>query len=239
MGRTLLFAGVQINQRVGPSHPTPSIVERANAAPGRQGAERRGEEKLGRKVTYDCGHGAARHCKARLRFEDWQIRRLQGKPRPDATGCGAMRLVVAVVRHCWPEQCLIRSNLAGHAMTKQTKRPRRQKRTRKPEFGGLPAEDRAAEAATVAWTVSVTAVLMTDLAAIAAHFYRLANPESKPATFFEAIMLLTACVIGLASLALLLVVWRVRQVKPPVGFAVFAVSVAVAPVLVVAYRLLA
>ena len=80
---------------------------------------------------------------------------------------------------------------------------------------------------------------MTNLAAIAAHFYRLANPDSKPAAFFEAGMLLTACIIGLVSLALLPLVWRMRQMKPPIGIAVFAVCVAVAPVAVVAYRLVA
>ena len=109
----------------------------------------------------------------------------------------------------------------------------------KPHRDNAPyTEDRAAEAVTVAWTVSVTAVFMADLVAIAAHFYRLANPESKAAIAFEAIMLLSACGMGLVSLALLAVVWRVRRVQPPLGFVVFAGSVAIAPVLVATVRLL-
>lgn len=89
---------------------------------------------------------------------------------------------------------------------------------------------------TVAWTVSVTAVFMADLAAIAAHFYLLANPQAKLAAAFEAIMLLTAGLLGLVSLALLPVVWRVCRTRPPLGFAVFAGSVAAAPIVAILLR---
>ena len=122
--------------------------------------------------------------------------------------------------------------------SKQTSRRPARKSAEPLRTGPRIEEDRAAEAVTVAWTVSVTAVFMANLVTIAAHFYRLSNPDSKAAAAFEAIMLLSACVMGLASLALLPVVWRVRQTKPPQGFAVFAGSVAVAPLLVALVRLL-
>lgn len=77
---------------------------------------------------------------------------------------------------------------------------------------------------------------MADLATIAAHFYARFHPDSKTAAPFAAIMLLTAALLGLASLALLIVVWRTSRLKPPTGFAVFAALVAVAPLLVLAVR---
>jgi len=83
----------------------------------------------------------------------------------------------------------------------------------------------------------VTSVLLADLVTIVAHFHARSHPESKTAPPFEAIMLLTACAMGLASVTLLAVVWRVRRLKPPMGFTVFAALVAVAPVIVVAVRL--
>jgi hypothetical protein len=101
-----------------------------------------------------------------------------------------------------------------------------------------PAEEGAAVAVTIAWTVSVTAVLLADLITAASHFYLRENPDSQTAAAFEAIMSLSACVIGLVSLALLPVVWRVRRVAPPLGFAVFAGTVAAAPVVAVVFRIM-
>lgn len=99
-------------------------------------------------------------------------------------------------------------------------------------------QDQAADAITIAWTTSVSAVFLADLATIAAHFCARSNPASNTAPLFEAIMLLTACLFGIAALVLLIVVWRVSRLKPPIGFAAFAVSVAAAPVLAVIFRLL-
>ncbi len=83
----------------------------------------------------------------------------------------------------------------------------------------------------------MTGVFLADLVTIAAHFYARSNPESKTAPPFEAIMLLTACVMGLASLALLPIVWRVSRLKPPLGIVVFATLVAAAPIVVTLARL--
>ena len=89
----------------------------------------------------------------------------------------------------------------------------------------------------VAWTASVMSVFMADLATIAAHFYTRFHPDSKTAPPFEAIMLLTACFLGVASLALLAVVWRKSRMKPPRGFVVFAICVAIAPIVVTIAKL--
>jgi hypothetical protein len=100
------------------------------------------------------------------------------------------------------------------------------------------AESRASEAVTIAWTVSVTGVLVCDLIVAAAHWYVRSHPNAQPARAFEAIMLLSAALMGAVSLALLPVVWRTRRLKPPQGYVVFAALVAAAPIIVLAARLL-
>jgi hypothetical protein len=102
----------------------------------------------------------------------------------------------------------------------------------------LPAESRASEAMTIAWTVTVTGVTISNLVVVAAHLYVRSYPESQPARAFEAIMLMSAAAMGATSLALLPVVWRTRQLKPPLGYTIFAALVATAPVLALIGRLI-
>jgi hypothetical protein len=102
-----------------------------------------------------------------------------------------------------------------------------------------PPESRASEVVTIAWTVSVTGVLIADLMVVAAHLYARSNPDAQPARLLETIMLLSASAMGIVSLALLPVVWRTRRLKPPPGYIAFAVCVAVAPLLATVVRLLA
>jgi hypothetical protein len=103
----------------------------------------------------------------------------------------------------------------------------------------LPAESRASEAITIAWTVTVTGVTISNLIVVAAHLYARSHPELQPARAFEAIMLMSAAAMGATSLALLPIVWRTRQLKPPLGYTVFAACAAAAPVIVLIGRLLA
>ena len=91
---------------------------------------------------------------------------------------------------------------------------------------------------TIAWTVSVTGVFVADLIVVAAHLYARSGPPAQPVRALEAIMLLSAAIMGAASLALLPVVWRTRRLKPPQGYVVFATFVAVAPIIVLIGRLL-
>jgi hypothetical protein len=119
----------------------------------------------------------------------------------------------------------------------KSKLPRRdaKKQERRTDKGA--PEDVPVEAMMVAWTASVMSVLMADLATVAAHFYTRFHADSKTAPPFEAIMLLTACFLGVASLALLAIVWRKSRMKPPRGFVVFAICVAVAPIVATVARL--
>ena len=99
-------------------------------------------------------------------------------------------------------------------------------------------ESGAAEAITIAWTVSVTSVFVVDLIVIAAHLYSRSNPSAQSARVLEAIMLISAAAMGTISLALLVVALRTRRMKPPHGYMIFAALVAVAPIIALVGRLL-
>jgi hypothetical protein len=114
--------------------------------------------------------------------------------------------------------------------------PKPRKKSRPPKRAETP-EEPAAEAITVAWIAAVTSVLLADAVTILAHFYGRSHPESKTAPVFEAIMLLTGCLLGLVALVILPVVWRTSRLKPPLGFVVFAALVSLAPVVVTIARL--
>jgi len=103
--------------------------------------------------------------------------------------------------------------------------------------GREPAESRASEALTIAWTVSVTGALVADLMLLAAHLYVRSYPEAQRAKFFAALLLLLASGMGAVSLGLLPAVWRTRRLKPPQGYVVFALVVAVTPILAMVARL--
>jgi hypothetical protein len=119
------------------------------------------------------------------------------------------------------------------------KSPRRPKQKKRQPQSAEPAETRASDAVTIAWTSAVTGVFIADLIVIAAHLYARNNPDARAATVLEAIMLLSAAVMGAVALVLLALVWRTRRLKPPRGYTAFAALVAAAPILVVAARLLA
>jgi hypothetical protein len=120
-------------------------------------------------------------------------------------------------------------------MSKRNKRG--QPRPTRPEPGDkASAESRTSDAVTVCWTVSVTTLLMCNLAAAAAQLYARGNPAARGALMLGELLLLAGVVIGIASLLMLPVVYRVRRVPPPQGLVVFAVCLAVAPVLAVIVR---
>ncbi|HYO26572.1 MAG TPA: hypothetical protein VEQ85_16645 [Lacipirellulaceae bacterium] len=122
-------------------------------------------------------------------------------------------------------------------MAKSERKPPRNAAKRRRAVVVAPSrESAAAEAVTVAWTVSVTMVSACDLAAVAAHWYLLQHPTIRGAAIFSNLMLFGGGVIGVASLALLRPVYRLRRVPPPPGFTVFAVCAAAAPLLAIGAR---
>jgi hypothetical protein len=122
-------------------------------------------------------------------------------------------------------------------MPKQKRKPRRHhKRPVQGRDHHHPGETRAADATTIGWIVSVTTVLLCDVAAVVAHLYLRAYPQARGMVMFKELVLFAAAVIGFISLATLPVVFRVRRVPPPSGVTVFAICVALAPILALIVR---
>ena len=99
-----------------------------------------------------------------------------------------------------------------------------------------PVESRTSDAATVCWTVSVTTLLMCNVAAVAAQLYVRRHPGARGILMLGEMLLLAGAVIGVVSLALLPVVYRLRREPPPQGLVVFAVCAAMAPLAAVIVR---
>jgi hypothetical protein len=126
--------------------------------------------------------------------------------------------------------------IVGINMPARRRNPRRKRSSAR--MSTEPAESRRSEVLTIAWTVSVTGVLVADLMLVAAHLYSRSHPEEELARNLQGILLLFASAMGIVSLALLPVVWRMRRLKPPMGYIVFAILVTVSPILATIVRLL-
>ena len=99
-----------------------------------------------------------------------------------------------------------------------------------------PLESRSSEAITVAWTVSITTLFFCNLAILGAHYYLAQNPDAERFRLMKELLLISGCCMGLISLALLPIVYRVRTVAPPPGLAVFGACLAMGPVLAMILR---
>lgn len=97
-------------------------------------------------------------------------------------------------------------------------------------------ETNAADATTVAWTISVTMVLLCNIVAVAAHFYMGMSRETRGLVMLQELMLIAGALIGFLSLVLLPIMLRIRRVPPPTGVLVFAVCAAAAPILALLIR---
>jgi hypothetical protein len=116
--------------------------------------------------------------------------------------------------------------------------PTKSKKRKKQPADLTPLESKGSEAITVAWTVTITTLLFCNLAILGAHYFSLRNPEVAGLKMMEEMLLIAGSGLGVLSLGLLPVVYRVRAVAPPTGLAVFGTSLAVAPVLVLLVRTL-
>lgn len=99
-----------------------------------------------------------------------------------------------------------------------------------------PAESRTSEVLTVCWTVTLTTLFFCNLAAIAAHFYVVASPPAKRMAMLRELLLYSGLLVGLLSLGLVPLVYRLRKTPPPPGLVAFGVCLALAPILAVALR---
>lgn len=102
----------------------------------------------------------------------------------------------------------------------------------------LPRESSAGEALTVAWTVTITTLLFCNIAIVGAHIFSWKYPDATGIRMMKEMLLLAGSLLGVVSLLLLPVVYRVRVVAPPKGLVVFGACLAIAPVLAVVARYL-
>ena len=100
----------------------------------------------------------------------------------------------------------------------------------------LPAESRAADAITIAWTVTITTLIFCHLATLGAVGYVSAVPEAKKMVLLKEMLLFAAAVVGVLSILLLPLVYRFRRVPPPRGLVVFVLCLSLAPLLVLLLR---
>jgi hypothetical protein len=95
-------------------------------------------------------------------------------------------------------------------------------------------ETRLADMLTICWMIAVMQVLMFEVATVAFRWYFHAHPEDKRIGAFADLLYLCAVLGGCISLLLFPIVWRVRRVKPPLPIAIFAVAIAVLPIVLLA-----
>jgi hypothetical protein len=114
--------------------------------------------------------------------------------------------------------------------------PAKSKKKRKQPVELATLETRSSEAITVAWTVTITTLFFCNLAILGAHYYLAQNPDAERFRLMRELLLISGCCMGLLSLALLPIVYRVRAVPPPSGLAVFGACLAMGPVLAMILR---
>lgn len=110
------------------------------------------------------------------------------------------------------------------------------KKRRKQPRPDVSPESSAGEALTVAWTVTITTLLFCNLAIVASHYIAVQYPDAHGLRLMKELLLMAGSALGVISLALLPIVYRVREVAPPTGLAVFGAYLALAPVLTLIVR---
>jgi len=101
-----------------------------------------------------------------------------------------------------------------------------------------PTETTIAETITIAWTVTVTTLLLSNLTNVLVHFYVNGNPGAKRMILLQQLLLAAGAIIGVLSLLLIPLVYRLRQAPPPKGLVVFGACCAVAPIVALLARTL-
>jgi len=123
---------------------------------------------------------------------------------------------------------------SGKQRNSHRAKPGRSKRQAMP----LPAEDRRAEAVTVAWMLATIATFGAELMGVVVFlFVRFSNsPTESPAPLrnLPPLMLFTALIVGLISLVMVPVVYRFRRVPPPRSATIISVLIALLPIILLA-----
>lgn len=110
-------------------------------------------------------------------------------------------------------------------------------RKRKKQLADLESqESQPSNALTVAWTVTVTTLLFANAAIVFAHWLARQYPDADGLRLMKEMLLMAGGGLGVISLVLLVVVYRVRNVAPPTGLVVFGACMAIAPILALVVR---
>ena len=117
---------------------------------------------------------------------------------------------------------------------------RKQKRRRRPEPAGraalLISEGRVTEYLTTGWLLTVLTTLFCELGGAAALWWANAQPQALPIAVLSSMLLFAAAVTGVLGLLLLVVVWKLRKAKPPLGITAFSLVVSLVPIVVIAVQ---
>jgi hypothetical protein len=100
-------------------------------------------------------------------------------------------------------------------------------------------ESQAAEAATIGWMLCVLTATVCELGVLAARLYFAWHPNATVIGTAGELLLFASAIIGLITLALIPVVYRVRRIKPPTSVTAFAVTIGLIPWLILIRQLLA
>jgi hypothetical protein len=110
-------------------------------------------------------------------------------------------------------------------MAKKKKQRNRERRA----ADDMPAESQAADTMTVGWMLAILTTLLCQVAALVMRWIAVANPQLAGLGSFSAILFFAALIIGLATLALIPVLYKIRILAPPTPIVAFAAVVGLAP----------
>lgn len=116
-------------------------------------------------------------------------------------------------------------------MAKARQTPPKKNREVRPANGT--GETRMADFFTVGWLLTVMMTCLCEVGAFALGVWLGRWSAGPSLELLRGILLFAAVVLGFATIVLTLLVWRVRRVPPPMGVTLFAVVVAVVPLLTV------
>jgi hypothetical protein len=102
------------------------------------------------------------------------------------------------------------------------------KRTKRRARRGTTGENRAGDAATIGWMLTVMTTLVCELGAVASRWLGRFNPDG-PLDLLGNLLFFAAAVIGFISLLAAPVAIKSRRRPPPRGILVFALVVGAAP----------
>jgi hypothetical protein len=133
----------------------------------------------------------------------------------------------------------MRFNRERSMLTRRNTAKKRRRHLRKQPV--MSAEDRRTEAVTVAWMLTVFATFIADIAMVVAHFVvsSLEEATEVPSHLraLPPLLLLIAACAGILCLALIYPTHVFRRDPPPRSITIFAVLVALAPLVTIAVLL--